>query len=64
MLPRVQNAHLYDILLLVIYKVNQPLGQTVQALSEYLCNYYENYCKIGLFNFGSEQENTAVRKVD
>jgi hypothetical protein len=26
MLPRVQNAHLYDILLLVIYKVNQPLG--------------------------------------
>jgi hypothetical protein len=26
MLQRVQNAHIYDILLLVIYKVNQPLG--------------------------------------
>ena len=64
LLPRVQNAHVYDILLLVIYKVNQPLGQTVQALSEYLCNYYEGFCKIGLYNFGSDQENTAVRKVD
>ena len=40
------------------------MGQTVQALSEYLCKYYEGHCRITLFNYSSEMENTAVRKVD
>jgi hypothetical protein len=61
-LPRVLNAHLYNILLLVIYKVNQPLGQTVQSLSEYLCKYYEMQ-RINLGYPGDEDE-TTVRKVD
>jgi hypothetical protein len=58
--PRVLNAHLYDILLLLVYKVNQPLGQTVQALSEYLCKYYQ----MQRINLGSDDEDTPVRKVD
>jgi len=39
------------------------LGQTVQALSEYLCKYYEGYCRISLSDDGDAM-NTAVRKVD
>ena len=36
----VDNAMLYDVLLLLIYNVQQPLNVTINYLTEYLENHY------------------------
>jgi len=40
LLALVNNAFIYDILLLLIYNVSSPLNQTSQALGEFLVKHY------------------------